>query len=132
MTLRRWFTSGLLASTMTVSTLIGTAGAGHAAPAGPVDPGIPFSSVVYGTGCTYTLTVPVNSSGIVAFYERKRGYPPRLIGRDRAYQGYASVWWSPRRIGNRRLYAIQNGKRSPITVARVHQGYGSGGLCFAL
>lgn len=107
-------------------------GTASAAPAGPVDPGIPFSSIVYGTGCSYTLKVPVNSSGVVTFYEKRRGQQPRRIGAEEARQGTASVWWIPRRIGTSELYAVQNGERSRPTVARVRQGYGSGGLCFAL
>lgn len=108
------------------------AGVAKAAPSGQVDPGVPFSSIVYGTGCTYSLTVPVNASGMVTFYEQRRGYPPRFIGKAQAYGLSASVRWIPRRQGDRMLYAVQNGQKSPMTVARVHQGYGSGGLCFAL
>ncbi|WLP89372.1 MULTISPECIES: hypothetical protein [Gordonia] len=128
--IRRWLT------TVIVGAGIGLAGIGagpaQAAPSGPVDPGVPFSSVVYGTGCTYSLVSPVNASGLVSFYEQRRGYPPILIGRAQAYQLVATVWWTPRRIGDRILYAEQNGVRGPSIVARVHQGYGSGGVCFAL
>ncbi|MFW0790781.1 hypothetical protein [Gordonia sp. CPCC 205333] len=103
-----------------------------AAPAGKVDPGAMFSSVHYGTGCMYQMSVPVNSSGWVAFYERKGpGYPVRLIGRAKANGAQAVVSWIPNRQGLRQLYAVQNGKRGPIASARVTQGYGSGPMCFA-
>ncbi|MGC5248328.1 hypothetical protein ACPXB3_15570 [Gordonia sp. DT219] len=116
------------------AALIGGPGAGaaQAAPSGQPDPGIPFSSVVYGTGCAYSLTVPVNSVGMVSFYEQRKGFPPIFIGKTPAYQLSATVIWVPRHLGDRTLYAVQNGQKSPTTVARVHQGYGSGGLCFAL
>ncbi|GAA1481142.1 hypothetical protein GCM10009624_15820 [Gordonia sinesedis] len=43
-----------------LAVLLGGLGPGtaSAAPAGQVDAGVPFSSIVYGTGCTYSLTVP--------------------------------------------------------------------------
>lgn len=103
-----------------------------AAPAGKVDPGAMFSSVNYGTGCSYSMTVPVNSSGLVSFWDWKGpGYPPLFVGRAKADGAEAAVTWTPRFQGVRRLYATQNGRTSPITYARVTQGYGSGGSCFA-
>ncbi|GAA4751631.1 hypothetical protein MUG78_04910 [Gordonia alkaliphila] len=104
----------------------------NAAPQGRVDPGIGFFSVNHGVGCSYSMTVPVNASGLVSFYDWKgRGYPPLLIGRAMASGGNAAVTWWPKRQGLRNVYAVQNGKKSPITKVRVTQGYGSGGLCFA-
>ncbi|MCK8613222.1 hypothetical protein [Gordonia sp. C13] len=103
----------------------------QAAPAGRVDAGVPLSSVVYGTGCTYPVTVPVNSSGWVEFWEVKPGLPVRFIGRDLPSGALASVTWVPRRIGDKYLYAVQNGKASPPTLVKVRQGYGSNGTCFA-
>ncbi|MGX7696790.1 hypothetical protein [Gordonia polyisoprenivorans] len=129
--IRRWAAS-LVTGTAVVAGVVAGTGSASAAPAGPVDAGVPFSSVVYGTGCTYNLTVPVNSVGMVSFYEQRQGFAPILIGRASAYQLIATVNWTPRRLGDRMLYAVQNGVKSPITIARVHQGYGSGGLCFAL
>ncbi|MFC0316416.1 hypothetical protein ACFQNE_00120 [Gordonia phosphorivorans] len=103
-----------------------------AAPQGRVDPGIGFFSVNHGVGCSYSMTVPVNASGLVSFYDWKgRGYPPQLIGRAMASGGNAAVTWWPKRQGLRKVYAVQNGKKSAITTVRVTQGYGSGGLCFA-
>lgn len=128
---RRWTVSVLATAAVATAALAG-GGAAAAAPVGQVDPGIPFSSVVYGTGCTYNLTVPVNSTGMVDFYEQRQGFPPIFIGKAAAYQLIATVNWVPRHLGNRMLYAVQNGHKSPIAIARVHQGYGSGGLCFAL
>ena len=123
---------GMMAGvTMGAGVLVG-AGTAQAAPVSGPDSNVPFSSVVYGTGCTYTLTVPVDAKGMVTFFEQRRGYRPIYIGKAPAYQTSASVTWIPRRQGNRMLYAVQNGVKSPITMARVHQGYGSGGLCFAL
>ncbi|NMO00333.1 hypothetical protein HH308_03790 [Gordonia sp. TBRC 11910] len=120
------------ASALAVSAAAMIGSPADAAPAGRVDPGAMFSSVHYGTGCLYQMSVPVNSSGWVAFYERKaKGYPVRFIGRSRANGAMASVDWVPNRQGLRELYAVQNGKRSPITYAQVTQGYGSGGACFA-
>ncbi|MGV9709154.1 hypothetical protein ACWDTI_00620 [Gordonia sp. NPDC003424] len=118
-----------------IATVIaGFAGQGdaQAAPAGPVDAGVPFSSVVYGTGCTYTLWVPVNSSGTVTFWERRQGFPERMIGSDVPDGTSATFTWVPRTIGDRLVYAKQNGITGPATVIKVHQGYGSGGVCFAL
>lgn len=109
-----------------------TAGPATAAPTGRVDPGVPFSSVVYGTGCTYWLTQLVNSRGTVTFWETRQGYAPHLIARTQPQWGQATVRWIPQRQGNRLLYTEQNGVRSAVIVARVHQGYGSGGTCFAL
>ncbi len=103
-----------------------------AAPAGKVDPGAMFSSVNYGTGCMYQMSVPVNSTGWVGFYERKgAGYPARFIGRAKANGAQAVVSWVPHRMGIRELYAVQNGKRSASNFVRVNQGYGSGPMCFA-
>lgn len=103
-----------------------------AAPIGKVDPGVAFSSVVYGTGCLYSLTVTVNSAGLVTFWEQPPGYPARAIGSAWADGGIATVRWVPRRIGNRVLYATQNGVTGPTAVVPVRQGYGSGPLCFAV
>lgn len=140
MTMQRWHagTSRLRVAAVALGTatalMLGGLGAGaaSAAPAGQVDAGVPFSSVVYGTGCTYSLTVPVNSSGRVTFWERKRGFPGRFIGAAQPSGGIATVTWIPRRIGERWLYAIQDGKASRVSLAPVRQGYGSAGLCFAI
>ena len=104
----------------------------QAAPQGKVDPGIGFFSVNHGVGCSYSMTVPVNSSGMVSFYDWKGpGYPPLLIGRAMASGANAAVTWWPKRQGLRRIYAVQNEQKSPIKRVRVTQGYGSGGACFA-
>lgn len=117
---------------LAVSVAAVVAAPADAAPAGRVDPGAMLSSVHYGTGCLYQMSVPVNSSGWVSFYERKGpGYPVRFIGRAKADGAQAVVSWVPNRQGLRQLYAIQNGKRSQLTYAQVVQGYGSGGMCFA-
>ncbi|STQ62948.1 Uncharacterised protein [Gordonia bronchialis] len=114
------------------SVLVGTASNADAAPAGRPNAGVPLSSVVYGTGCTYPVTLAVNSSGWVAFYEQRTGYPPIFVGRDLPSGALASITWVPRRIGDRYLYAVQNGVKSPKTLVRVRQGYGSNGLCFGV
>lgn len=111
---------------------LGAPGVAQAAPAGPVDAGVPLSSVVYGTGCAYTLRVPVNSSGTVTFWERRKGLPERLIGSDVPDGVSATLEWVPRIIGDRLVYAKQNGVVGQATVIRVRQGYGSGGMCFAV
>ncbi|MBD0861679.1 hypothetical protein IA539_10725 [Gordonia sp. zg691] len=125
--------SGL--ATMVMAVLMGAATlaspSAHAAPAGRVDASVPLSSAVYGTGCTYPLTVAVNSSGWVEFYEVKAGLPPRFVGRDLPSGALASTTWVPRRIGDKYLYAVQNGKVSAPTLVRVRQGYGSNGACLA-
>lgn len=109
-----------------------TAAPAVAAPQGQVNAGVGFSSVNYGVGCSYAMTVPVNSSGPVSFYDWKGpGHRPLLIGRAPASGGEAAVTWWPRRQGIRTLYAEQNGVRSQLTRVRVSRGYGSGGLCFA-
>ena len=118
-----------------VGVLVGALSAQGAASAEPVqapDPGVPFSSVVYGTGCTYWLTGLVNSRGTVTFWEGREGYTPPLIGSAEPAGGQATVKWIPRRIGDRYLYTKQNNVRSKLTLARVHQGYGSGGTCIAI
>ena len=118
-----------------VGVLVGALSAQGAASADPVqapDPGVPFSSVVYGTGCTYWLTGLVNSRGTVTFWEGRKGYTPRLIGSAEPAGGQATVKWIPRRIGDRYLYTKQNNVRSKLTLAWVHQGYGSGGTCIAI
>lgn len=113
-------------------TGIGAATA-NAVPSGRVDPGVGFSSNAYGTGCSYSMTVPVNASGKVTFWEKKPGkYPPLFIGAARAQGATAAVTWVPQREGIRQVYAVQNGKRSNYTIARVHRGYGTAGFCFAL
>lgn len=104
----------------------------QAAPAGVVDAGVPFSSAVYGTGCLYNLTVPVNSSGRVTFWERRPGFPEHYIGAAPADGAIATVQWVPRYLGDRLLYAKQNGVTGKATMLRVHQGYGAGWTCFAL
>lgn len=129
--MRGWVIAALATASVATAGLCGT-GSVQAAPAGPVDAGVPFSSVVYGTGCTYNLVVPVNSTGTVYFWEQRTGYAPVFIGKAEAYQLVATVNWIPRRQGDRMLYAVQNGVKGPVTVARVHQGYGSGWACFAL
>ena len=128
---------GRVAATVVVAVgvFVGALSAQGAASAEPVqapDPGVPFSSVVYGTGCTYWLTGLVNSRGTVTFWEGRKGYTPRLIGSAEAAGGQATVKWIPRRIGDRYLYTKQNNVRSKLTLARVHQGYGSGGTCIAI
>lgn len=129
---RRRIVAGLaLGGAVAVGVAVGAAPA-QAAPVGRVDAGVPFSSAVYGTGCTYSLTVPVNSGGRVTFWERKHGLAPHYIGAADAGGNIATVRWVPRFMGDRELYAVQNGSTSPIAVLQVHQGYGSGGLCFAL
>ncbi|UEA60321.1 hypothetical protein LK459_05520 [Gordonia otitidis] len=118
-----------------VGVFVGALSAQGSASAEPVqapDPGVPFSSVVYGTGCTYWLTGLVNSRGTVTFWEGRKGYTPQLIGSAEPSGGQATVRWIPRRTGDRYLYTKQNGARSTLTLARVHQGYGSGGMCIAL
>ncbi|MYR06985.1 hypothetical protein GTV32_12020 [Gordonia sp. SID5947] len=125
--------SALLATALSIVGLaVASPGSAGAAPVGKVDAGVPFSSVVYGTGCLYNLTVDVNTSGPVTFWERAQGYPERFIGAAQADGAIATVRWVPRRIGNRLLYAKQGGVQGPVTVLRVHQGYGSGWACFAL
>lgn len=119
-----------LAADGATATLL-AAPAAQAAPSGPVDAGVPLSSAVYGTNCTYPLTVPVNSSGWVTFWEIKPGLPPRFLGRDLPSGALASVTWVPRRIGDKCLVAVQNGQASKPTPVRVRQGHGSGGACIA-
>ncbi|GAB11664.1 hypothetical protein GOARA_082_00530 [Gordonia araii NBRC 100433] len=104
-----------------------------AVPSGRVDPGVGFSSNAYGTGCSYSMTVPVDSSGKVTFWEKKPGrFPPLYIGTAYPAGATAAVTWVPQREGVRQVYAVQRGKRSNYTIARVHRGYGAGGFCFAL
>lgn len=107
-------------------------GTASAAPVGGVDAGVPFSSVVYGSGCLYDLTVPVNATGRVTFWEQENGQAPRFLGAAAADGAIATIRWVPRRPGDRRLYAQQGGVTGPKTLYRVHQGYGSGWACFAL
>lgn len=122
----------MAAAVATIVALTMTSGAALAAPTGKPDVSVPFSSVVYGTGCLYTVTVQVNSSGTVYFWESRGRAKPRYIGSRTAVGANAVHWWTPNRIGNWTLYAVQNGKKSqPLKVA-VRQGYGGGGLCFAL
>ena len=117
-----------------LTALIALVGAvpAQAAPVGKVDAGVPFSSVVYGTGCLYVLTVTVNSTGPVTFWEQAPGFTARAIGSAWADGGIGTVRWTPRRIGNRILYATQGGVTGPKVTVPVRQGYGSGPLCFAL
>lgn len=130
---RAGIVTALVVPVLVALGLVGTALApsAHAAPAGRVDASAAFSSAVYGTGCTYPLTMPVNSSGWVEFYEVRAGVPPRLVGRDLPQGALASTTWVPHRIGDKYLYAVQNGKVSPPTFVRVRQGYGSNGTCIA-
>ncbi len=107
-------------------------GSATAVPVGKVDAGVPFSSVVYGTGCRYDLTVDVNSVGTVTFWERPQGAPARFLGAAEADGAIATISWVPRRVATTQLYATQNGVTGPVAVLRVHQGYGSGWACFAL
>ncbi|GAB87887.1 hypothetical protein GORBP_115_00130 [Gordonia rubripertincta NBRC 101908] len=127
--MRRGLVAALMSAIAGVLMLV--APSAQAAPAGRVDAGVPLSSVVYGTGCTYPVTVAVNSSGWVEFWEVKPGLPARFIGRDLPSGALASVTWVPRRIGDKYLYAVQNGKASQPTLVKVRQGYGSNGTCFA-
>lgn len=120
---------GMLAAAGAISALL--APPAQAAPAGALDAGVPFSSVVYGTGCTYPLTIPVNASGWVTFYEYKPGLPPRFVGRDLPQGALASTTWVPHRIGDKYLYAVQDGVASKALPVRVRQGYGSNGACIA-
>ncbi|QKT09010.1 hypothetical protein HUN08_02715 [Gordonia sp. X0973] len=111
---------------------VGASGAA-AVPSGRVDAGVGFSSNAYGTGCSYSMTVPVNASGKVTFWEKKPGIsPPIYIDSARAVGGTAAVTWVPSREGYRQLYAVQGGKRSNYTTVLVHRGYGTLGFCFAL
>ena len=121
--------AAVLALVCTATALLG-AGQSSAAPAGKPDAGVPLSSVVYGTGCTYPVTLAVNSSGWVAFYEQRTGYPPIFVGRDLPRGALASTTWVPRHLGDRYLYAVQNGQTSAKTLVKVRKGYGSNGLCF--
>ncbi|MDL9936870.1 hypothetical protein QSJ18_08975 [Gordonia sp. ABSL1-1] len=120
------------ASIMVGITAMVGAGDAQAAPAGKPNAGVPLSSVVYGTGCTYPVTMAVNSSGWVAFYEYKPGLPPRFVGRDLPDGALATITWVPRYIGEKYLYGMQNGVKSPMTKVSVRQGYGSNGLCFGI
>ncbi|MGV9670117.1 hypothetical protein ACWDPV_05915 [Gordonia sp. NPDC003504] len=129
--MRRWAVTAMAAASVAAAGLIG-AGSAAAAPSGQVDAGVPFSSAVYGTGCTYQLVVPVNASGMVYFWEQGQGQKPLFIGKAQAYQLVATVDWIPRHQGKRTLYAVQNGVKGPVVTAPVHQGYGSGWACFAL
>ncbi|MFW0783308.1 hypothetical protein AAFP35_02200 [Gordonia sp. CPCC 206044] len=122
-------TIGSMAAAIAMVAGTGTA---SAAPVGTVDAGVPFSSVVYGTGCRYNLTVQVDASGPVTFWERAQGHPERFLGAAQADGAIATIRWVPQRIGDRLLYAKQNGVTGPTVVMRVHQGYGSGWACFAL
>ncbi len=118
---------------MAAATIVFLApGTASAAPVGKVDAGVPFSSVVYGSGCLYDLTVPVNATGRVTFWEQQRGQAPRFLGAAAADGAIATIRWVPRRPGDRQLYAQQGGVTGPKALYRVHQGYGSGWACFAL
>lgn len=124
--------SAVVAGCAAAVALTLSAAPAQAAPQGRVDPGVGFFSVNYGVGCSYSMTVPVNSSGMVSFYDWKGpGYQPLFIGRAMADGANAAVTWWPKRKGTRTLYAVQNGKRSQLKKVRVTQGYGSGGTCFA-
>ncbi|WP_435082464.1 hypothetical protein [Gordonia hongkongensis] len=132
MSARRWMVgvgAALGAAVMGATAFV--APTAQAAPAGRVDASVPFSSAVYGTGCTYPLTVAVNSSGWVEFFEVKAGLPPRFVGRDLPQGALSSTTWVPHRTGDKYLYAVQNGKVSAPTFVRVRQGYGSNGACIA-
>ncbi|ANY25808.1 hypothetical protein [Gordonia terrae] len=129
---RRWMVRiGVALGAAMMSTTALLVPTAQAAPAGRVDASVPLSSAVYGTGCTYPLTVAVNSSGWVEFFEVKAGLPPRFVGRDLPQGALASTTWVPQRIGDKYLYAVQNGKVSQPTFVRVRQGYGSNGSCVA-
>ncbi|UVF76530.1 hypothetical protein [Gordonia mangrovi] len=121
-----------LAAVAAASAMAVSPGEAAAAPVGKVDAGVPFSSVVYGTGCRYDLTVDVNSVGTVEFWEKPQGAPARFLGAAQAYGAIATISWVPRRVATTELYATQNGVTGPSTALRVHQGYGSGWACFAL
>ena len=120
--------TGAAAATLTAGVLAAPA---QAAPQGKVDPGIGFFSIHHGTGCSYSMTMNVNASGVVSFYDAGRGHKTRLIGRDVAQGGQAAVTWTPRWQGLHRIYAVQNGEKSQVRWVRVTQGYGSGGACIA-
>jgi len=102
-----------------------------AAPRGTVDTGVIIFGTQYGTGCAYPMNIAVDSSSMVTFWDQKKGHKPILIGRDRPKGALATVTWWPKREGLRRLYAVQDGKRSKIKIERVTRGYGSGGTCIA-
>lgn len=130
----RWAARGAAAATLALGCvgLLGSAGHAQAAAIGKVDPGVALSSVVYGTGCTYSMTVQVNSSGLVRFYETRPGGQDRFIGQGQAYGALATARWTPNRIGDWHLYAVQDGgQRSELAPVRVRQGHGSGGWCIA-
>ncbi|MFT3899025.1 MAG: hypothetical protein QM728_02100 [Gordonia sp. (in: high G+C Gram-positive bacteria)] len=121
------------AAALTIAGGLATVGASgaDAVPSGRVDPGARFSSSTYGTGCTYPMTVAVNSSGRVTFWEKKagRGNPPLFIGWAWPDGATAAVTWRPQRIGVRQLYAVQRGYRSNYTTVQVGQGFGIAGVC---
>lgn len=116
-----------------------TAGPAQAAPQGPVSPGtgIGWFSNDFGVGCSYNMTVPVNSSGMVTFWDRSAANPkakPVYIGRAMAAGGRAAVTWWPRRTGKRAIYAMQNGERSQVVKVYVTQAVfarGGGWPCTA-
>ena len=78
------------------------------------------------------MSVPVNASGKVVLGQEAREQPAdlhRFRLRQRS-DGLGHLGAAAR--GIRQLYAVQGGKRSNYTIARVHRGYGAGGFCFAL
>jgi len=128
---RTRLTGTVLAAVAAALTATVLAAPAQAAPQGKVDPGHGFFSIHHGTGCSYSMTVKVNASGMVRFYDAGRGHRTRLIGRDQARGAMAAVTWTPRWQGLHKLYAEQNGVKSAPVWVRVTQGYGSGGACIA-
>lgn len=123
----------IVAGATAVAALAVTAAPAHAAPQGAVDVGVGFFSVNKGVGCSYSMSVGVNSSGWVSFYDKGRGRnaTPIFIGRALADGARAAVTWWPKREGLRTVYAVQHGVKSKPTTYRVVPGYGSGGVCVA-
>lgn len=123
-----------LAALAVVGGLAATVAApADAAPQGRVDPGGTLFSTFHGTGCTYPMTVPVNSSGWVTFWEKstRKNTKPIYLGRAFPDGGLAAVTWRPRHIGVRKIYAVQNGKQSQMGYVEVAQGFplGAGSAC---
>ncbi|MFT4087734.1 MAG: hypothetical protein QM658_11410 [Gordonia sp. (in: high G+C Gram-positive bacteria)] len=105
----------------------------QAAPQGRVDPGATLFSTFHGTGCTYPMTVAVNSSGWVSFWEKstRKNAKPIFLGRALPDGGLAAVTWRPRHVGIRKIYATQNGRQSRMGYVEVAEGFplGPGSAC---
>lgn len=123
-------TTAVVAGCVAAAAATLAAAPAQAAPQGHVNTGLHFGAH-YGTGCSYSMTVPVNASGLVSFYDRVGGKTV-LVGRTMAQGGSAAVTWWPKRQGLHRVYAEQHGQRSPESKVRVTQGYGRGGLCITI